>query len=289
MNPKLCFIEYASNPTNPKSAEKAFLGFLCKYWYNVGFGEIGTIMKHNTARWVIGNWKMNPLTPLAAKDLAQSLHQSLQPFLQTKKTQVAVAPSVLHFSLVQQYLESVVLCAQDVSGFAAEVGAATGDVSAAQLQAVGAKMALVGHSERRGCLQESHDLLYQKVRQALSAGLLVVFCVGESRKSYESGKTLAVLEEQLAVFDGLSDGVMVAYEPVWAIGTGLTPKLEEVEAVHRHIKALMGDIPVLYGGSVNETNAQSFAQSVWIDGVLVGGASLSAQKFATVVAAFDGV
>lgn len=246
-------------------------------------------MKDQKMHWVIGNWKMNPLTPEAAKDLAVSLQKDFQPFLQNTKTQIAFAPSMLHLGLIQQHC-SLTLCAQDVSGFAGEVGAATGDVSAAQLQAMGVTMTLIGHSERRDALQESHDLLYKKVQQAANTGLLVVFCVGESKQEYESGQTLAVLNEQLAALRGFGyDKLMIAYEPVWAIGTGLTPTLTEIETVHRYIKDLLGDVPVLYGGSVNETNAQNLAQSPWIDGALVGGASLVPEKFLAVVAAFDGI
>lgn len=243
-------------------------------------------MKHSRPRWVIGNWKMHPLTPLTAKELALSLGNSLQPFLQNDSTCIAIAPSVLHFSLVEQHCP-LTLCAQDVSSFGMDVGAATGDISAAQLQAMGAKLTLIGHSERRSYLQESNDLLQQKVQQAIHAGLLVVFCVGETKEAYDQGKTLEVLSEQLKVVSGFDcANLMIAYEPVWAIGTGLTPTLPEIEAVHRHIKSLRSEVLVLYGGSVNETNASSFVNSAWIDGVLVGGASLVPEKFAAIAAAF---
>lgn len=245
-------------------------------------------------KWVIGNWKMNPATSAEAITLANALKA-----IDTKATKavnVGCTPNFIHLAMVAQQLggSSIWVGAQDVCGHTQAVGAFTGDVSAHQLSNVGVRFVLIGHSERRTYHHESNQVLSHKLTQALKADLAVVLCVGESQADYQAGHTLAVLDAQLAVLQDLditAKQLLVAYEPVWAIGTGLTPSLSEIELAHRHIKNTLSaqDIKgacVLYGGSVNETNAVKFAQSQWIDGVLVGGASLKIDSFTTIITAF---
>ena len=185
---------------------------------------------------------------------------------------------------------------QDVS--AHEAGAYTGEVSAGMLCDVGCSHVVVGHSERRKYHGESDALVLAKVRRALDAGLVPILCVGESREQRESGATDRVVLAQVeSVFGGLADvaarKVVVAYEPIWAIGTGLAATPEMAQDVHGTIRRALetrlgqdaADVPLLYGGSVNADNAASLFAMKDIDGALVGGASLDAEGFVSICAA----
>jgi triosephosphate isomerase len=183
--------------------------------------------------------------------------------------------------------------AQDVSERAA--GAFTGEVSAEMLLDTGCTHVLVGHSERRQFFGDSDALVNAKARRALEAGLAPVICVGETRPEREAGGTDAVIERQLtAAFDGIAPGMwsklLVAYEPVWAIGTGLTATPEQAQAVHAAIRGWLagidrhaaGGVRVLYGGSVKAANAAAIFAMPDVDGGLVGGASLDGPEFVNI-------
>lgn len=248
----------------------------------------------NIQKCVIGNWKLNPATKSAAYELAQGLSNIV-----VDTVSVGCAPSFLHLPKVVDMLAGTPIWvgAQDICAHTQVVGAYTGDVSGEQLADVGAKFVIIGHSERRSYYHEDADLLAVKIQQAMAARLRVVFCIGETLADYQAGKTLSVLDEQLAILKRLNipnDKLIVAYEPVWAIGTGLTPTVEEIGSVHHHIKAVLTgfdlhNINVLYGGSVNEQNAANLAAVDGVDGALVGGASLKIEAFAQIIAAFDAV
>lgn len=256
-----------------------------------------------STKWVIGNWKMNPADPTEAAALAQSLLHTVQ--AADISCQVGVAPSFLHLVSVRNILkEWVHVGAQDIAAHQTPVGigAFTGDVSAVQLMNVGLDFVLVGHSERRQYYNETANTLAAKIRQTFASGLSVIYCVGESKASYECQETLDVLTEQLAVLADIVKNepstspknlpqLFIAYEPVWAIGTGLTPTLDEIEQVHGFIRQTIQkfgmNAPILYGGSVNDTNAAEFARSTMIDGALVGGASLKIESFAKIISAFS--
>ena len=175
-------------------------------------------------------------------------------------------------------------------------GAFTGEVCAAQLKDMNVAFVLVGHSERRQYFNEDNTVLAQKITNALSQDLIVILCVGETAEQYDAGQTQAVIAEQLAVLSNMTmptQRLIVAYEPVWAIGTGKVPTVAEVDAVHQFIKDTLTSYaehlvstPILYGGSVKGDNAQEFAQSPNISGVLVGGASLKADSFYQIIHAF---
>lgn len=241
--------------------------------------------------WVVGNWKQNPKTPDEVRLLIDGLLD-----LGLKNCHIAIAPSTLHLPLVVGRLPtSVMVVGQDVCATNGDVGAYTGDVSAAQLAACGATWVIVGHSERRTYHNEDNATLTQKINYASLANLGVVLCVGESREAYNTGKTQLVLKEQLLVLqdvDMKSKNLLVAYEPVWAIGTGLTPTVTEIETAHQLIKTTVAqygfgdDTPVLYGGSVNDKNVSDFAKSPHINGVLVGGASLKPNSFRKIIDSF---
>lgn len=271
--------------------------------------------------WVIGNWKQNPATRQEADRLIDDLLLAIRSYdiaadksaaNSVSQCQIMIAPSCIHLSAISSRLgSSQLLCAaQDISAHSHNVGAYTGECSAQQITDAGATWTILGHSERRQYHQESNAALVDKMDNALMHDLGIVLCIGETQAQYDAKQTLAVLDEQLMVISdllvkhtdqvnstfakSLADKIMIAYEPVWAIGTGKVPTVAEVNATHQHIKQTvasfaepLANIKVLYGGSVNAANADSFATSSVIDGALVGGASLQADSFMAIAKAFS--
>jgi triosephosphate isomerase len=241
---------------------------------------------------IVGNWKMNGgLAANAA--LLQALRQGLPA---GGKAGVAVAAPAVYLAQLQAELSgsAIGIGAQDVSQH--EQGAFTGEVSAAMLKEFGTRYALVGHSERRQYHGETDAVVAAKAQAALSKGITPIVCVGETLQEREAGQTEAVVKRQLAavihqVGPCVSE-LVVAYEPVWAIGTGKTATPEQAQAVHAVLRAQLaaatehaGRVPLLYGGSMNAANAAQLLAQADIDGGLVGGASLKAADFLTIVAA----
>ena len=232
---------------------------------------------------VIGNWKMN-----TRQASATALLDALVANPETNQPWVAVAMPAVYLSQGQGCLQgsAIKLAAQDVSGFAQD-GAYTGEISAAMLADVGCEYVLIGHSERRQYFAEDNQLLLQKLQHALAAGLTPVLCVGETLAERESGMYLQVIFSQLSVLSGLDvSRVVIAYEPVWAIGTGRVASLPQIAEIHCEIKkwclqnnGCSDNIRVLYGGSVKAENAESILKTENVDGALVGGASLDAGTF----------
>jgi triosephosphate isomerase len=169
----------------------------------------------------------------------------------------------------------------------AESGAFTGEVSAPMLLELGVRGAIVGHSERRQYFGETDETVARRTVAALGHGLRVIACVGESLEERESGQMNLVLRlqvEAIADVAGAHEGLVIAYEPVWAIGTGQTATPEQVREAHAFIKSLL-DVPVLYGGSVKPDNAEELLSQEGVDGALVGGASLDVESFTAICAA----
>ena len=171
-------------------------------------------------------------------------------------------------------------------------GAFTGDISAGMLADVGAACVIIGHSERRQFYGEIDAQVAAKAKAAWNAGLTAIICVGETEAQYRSGQTLDVLAAQISISvptDATPNNTVIAYEPIWAIGTGLTPTLKEISAVHAHLRDHLPDdyIAILYGGSVNPDNASEIMALSDIDGCLVGGASLTAAKFVPIITALE--
>ncbi len=237
---------------------------------------------------VAGNWKMNgTLQSVAA--LIEGIKAGLG---EVGKAQVAVCPPFVYLQTVQKLIAgtSAALGAQDVSS--EDGGAFTGQVSVSMLNDFGCRYTIVGHSERRAINGESDALVAAKFAKARSAGLTPILCVGELLEEREAGQTEAVVARQLdAVLDvvgpqGLADGV-IAYEPVWAIGTGLTATPEQAQEVHAFIRARVAQrdagvaegVQILYGGSMKASNAAGLMAMPDIDGGLIGGASLVAEEF----------
>ncbi|HYD00006.1 MAG TPA: triose-phosphate isomerase [Phycisphaerales bacterium] len=242
-----------------------------------------------------GNWKMNT-DRAAAAALGAGVAAAAKG---AESVQVAVFPPFPYLTAVADSLKGsrVMLGAQDV--YHAEKGAFTGEVSVGMLKDCGASIVLAGHSERRHVIGEGDDLVNLKVRAALHGGLHVVLCVGETLHQRQVEETNHVNEKQVrlglrAVTPEELARVVIAYEPVWAIGTGRTATPENAQDAHAHIRAVVSDmfgreagaaLRVQYGGSVTGANAKSLLSMPDVDGALVGGASLKADEFAAIVAA----
>jgi triosephosphate isomerase len=240
-----------------------------------------------------GNWKMNK-TVGEAINLVKELKTVISG---VKGVEVAVAPPFIALYAVRQELEgsSILLAAQNL--YWEEKGAFTGEVSPLMLKEVGCHYVIIGHSERRQFFGETDETVNRRIKAALPQGLKVIFCIGETLKEREEGKTFSVIERQVeGGLKGLSHqemkGMTVAYEPVWAIGTGKTATPDQAEEVHRYIRGkfeklysreISEEIRIQYGGSVTPENIKGLMNQANIDGALVGGASLKAESFSKIV------
>ncbi len=242
---------------------------------------------------VAGNWKMHTL-----REEAVALAHSLVPLVSgVSRTDILVCPPFTSLARVGKVLEGtgILLGAQNMHH--ADEGAYTGEVSAAMLKDLGVSHVIVGHSERRQYFNESDSFLNLKVKAAVEAGLIPILCVGETLEEHESGATESVVAGQL---EGGLEGVeiahgedlVIAYEPIWAIGTGKTASPEQAQEAHAFIRTkltqafgadLAGTMRIQYGGSVKPDNAAALMGQPDIDGALVGGASLKAESFADIV------
>ena len=240
-------------------------------------------------KWVLGNWKMNGR--VAAN---QALLSQLSQIQANEQVAVGVAVPSVYISSALQAASHTLIGAEDVSHFAND-GAYTGEVSAQMLADVGAQFALIGHSERRQYFAEDESVLAQKYANAVDAGVLPVLCVGETLAEREAGQAEAVVAKQLALLQAapvLNQTVLVAYEPVWAIGTGVVASIEQIAQMHafiqQHVLSLLNNdasIRLLYGGSVNPDNCAAIFAVDPVDVALVGGASLQFDSFAQIITA----
>jgi len=243
---------------------------------------------------IAGNWKMNGLLK-DARDLATGLRKELGD--NAGGPEVLVFPPFLALEAVHQILEGspLKLGAQDVHWEAK--GAFTGELSPAMLKEVGVGAVLLGHSERRHVMGETNEMINKKVKACLAAGLLPVVCIGELLEERNMGVTREVVERQIAKgLEGLTpedvSKLVLAYEPVWAIGTGKTATPRQAEEVHHYVRKLITQksgeavgqgIRILYGGSVSPDNVKELMSEEDIDGALVGGASLKVDSFLKIV------
>lgn len=241
---------------------------------------------------IVGNWKMN-----GSLTANQALLEGICQGLQARKSagcDVAVCVPSVYLAQVQSQLQGTAISwgAQDVSAHAS--GAFTGEISAAMLREFQCRYTLVGHSERRQYHGETDALVAAKAQQALANGVTPIVCVGETLSEREAGRTMEVVKRQLAaVVHALGHcitEVVVAYEPVWAIGTGQTASPEQAQAVHAVLRAQLhaacqdGRMPrILYGGSMNAANASSLLAQPDIDGGLIGGAALKSPDFLAIL------
>jgi len=245
---------------------------------------------------IAGNWKMN-LTRESSVSLASEVMRKLEAVANRDRVEVAVCPPSCYLEAVVTAIDPAILGVGAQNMYHEAAGAFTGEISAAMLLDLGCKYVILGHSERRHILGETDDDVNKKVKTALAAGLTPIVCVGETLPEREAGKTLEVIRTQ---FTGSLAGltaeqmstVVVAYEPVWAIGTGKTATPEQAEEVHLDLRKIMADcynsgvadvVRIQYGGSVKPDNAAELLAQPNIDGALVGGASLKVGDFMGIV------
>lgn len=247
---------------------------------------------------VAGNWKMN-----------QGLQQGLwltSEIINMIKDEVStpvltvIIPPFIHLNSIRQLLsgsKNIYLGAQNCSEH--KSGAYTGEISANMLKTVGVQFILVGHSERRAYQKETEEILSEKILRCIEEDLTPIYCVGETLEQREAGDYKSVIKQQLVgALSGLNADqmmqVVIAYEPVWAIGTGKTASPEQAQEVHAFARGVVNDlfgnevaefIPILYGGSVNNANADKLFEQADIDGGLVGGASLKSREFVNIIKA----
>lgn len=241
---------------------------------------------------IAGNWKMHN-TLAESADLITALTKAGN----KNNVEIIVAPSYTSLAKVAELAKGseIQIAAQDVHW--EDKGAFTSAVSPVQAKDAGATLTLIGHSERRSVFGDTDEILNKKVAAALRHGIKVIFCVGETLEEREAGKTLEVIESQLT--NGLKDfteeqlnGIIIAYEPVWAIGTGKTATPEQAQEVHASVRAYLAKAyspafaeatRILYGGSVKDSNVDEIMAKPDVDGALVGGQSLIADKFARII------
>jgi triosephosphate isomerase len=240
--------------------------------------------------YIVGNWKMNGTRSILSEARAIDRGAARLP-----KVQVAIAPPATLLHRTREAIELIGVGGQDCH--VQESGAYTGDISAAMLKDAGADFTLVGHSERRTMHGESDSIVRAKAEAALPAGLAVIVCVGETEAERDAGNAEAVvgaqIEGSVPQSDGAVDKLTLAYEPVWAIGTGRVPSVEDVTAMHAAIRAKLvaiygeagAGVRILYGGSVKADNAGELLSIPDVGGSLVGGASLTAESFLAIVGA----
>ncbi|MBN4084913.1 triose-phosphate isomerase [Flavobacteriaceae bacterium AH-315-B10] len=244
---------------------------------------------------VAGNWKMN-------NDLSQteSLISALKSQNQTSNAEVMIAPTFVNLQSAVKQLEdnSIEVIAQNMHF--ANNGAYTGEVSAKMLQSIGVKTVILGHSERRAYFNETDDLLAKKVDVALENDMCIIFCFGEELADRKSGNHENVVESQIknALFhlpESAWNNIVLAYEPVWAIGTGETASPEQAQEMHAFIRKklankygndLANNVSILYGGSVKPSNAKEIFSKPDVDGGLIGGAALNAKDFFAIINSF---
>ncbi|MCP4923553.1 MAG: triose-phosphate isomerase [bacterium] len=234
---------------------------------------------------IVGNWKMNG-TPEMAVSLAHEISDQILEL----QADFVLCPPFLFLPFVETALKGSAVRLGAQNCHAQAKGAFTGEISASMLKDVGCSCVILGHSERRQLFQETGQMVREKAGAALENSLTPIVCVGETLEDYEKGQTRGVLKTQVQTSlpeNWSEEEVILAYEPVWAIGTGKTLTPEEVQEIHHFLKncleELYGqkgrDVPILYGGSVKSENASAFLSLEDVDGVLVGGASLDAKSF----------
>ena len=225
----------------------------------------------------LANWKMNPPSLKEGEEILKKLKKSLS----KKPKNVIIFPPFLYlFPLIKKFKDFFDFGAQNV--FYEKKGAFTGEVSPLMLKNMGVNFAIIGHSERRRYFKEDDEILFKKMKACQELKIKVVFCIGESKKEREKNKVFEVLKKQTRFFSQKVFPEFLAYEPVWAIGTGTPCLPQDAKKVFLFLKKRFKKTKILYGGSVNSKNAKGYLE-VGFDGLLVGGASLKAEEFSKIV------
>lgn len=238
---------------------------------------------------IAANWKMNK----TIYETQEFISRFIPEVKDMSNVDIAIAPPFTSLSVAAEKLKgtNVKLTAQNV--FYEEKGAYTGEISPLMLIDIGCKYVIVGHSERRQYFNETDDIVNKKIKAAKKAGLGIIFCIGESLGEREAGKTFDVLNREIEKgLDGIDiEDMVIAYEPIWAIGTGKTATSEQAQEAHSHIREKINsiygknadDICIIYGGSVTPENIDTLMACKDVDGALVGGASLKVESFTRIV------
>ncbi len=244
---------------------------------------------------IIANWKSNGGHQII-KDWCYDFSCDIDISTPAREPYIGIAPPALFVHLLESdlHLKSVHIGLQDVDHSS---GSRTGAISVEMLEDHKVEFAIVGHSERREIFNEDNDLIKEKLK-SLNKRITSILCIGETKEENAKGITKDILKDQLEIVNelDLDKSFTVAYEPVWAIGSGLTPDPKDINEIHKYIKDVVQSnsannlIPkVLYGGSVTDKNAESFFKEEFVDGALVGGASLDGSTFARIVNIFNGI
>ena len=239
---------------------------------------------------IAGNWKMNGKLEnlLEIKKISNEFARS--------KIEIIICPPFTLLSVASKIAKNVYLGAQNLHP--ESEGAFTGEISADMLVDLGVKYSIIGHSERRNEHNETNEIVARKVKTSLEKNLQTIICIGETELQRKENSTLEILEQQLLeslANNTNSEKLIVAYEPIWAIGTGLIPEVSEISKIHDFLRVRLVElygsnastIPLLYGGSVNGSNASEIFNVNNVNGALVGGASLSFEKFAPIIRAIE--
>jgi triosephosphate isomerase len=246
---------------------------------------------------VAGNWKMNKLR-VDAYVLVDALVRSEKTF---GKTEVVICPPHVYLDMAVSMTRGTSVAVGAQNAFFETSGAYTGETSPAMLKDLGCVYVILGHSERRTYFEESSRVVNKKLRRSIECGLLPIYCVGETLEQRRAGAAFEVLEEQVVYgLEGMENrdlaGMVIAYEPVWAIGTGISATKEQAQEAHCYIRGVVKrfggseaaiGMRVIYGGSVTQENAETLLAQPDIDGALVGGASLKADAFTGIVLAAE--
>ena len=247
---------------------------------------------------IAGNWKMNTGIEEGIK-LAEEINQYLSKTTLSPNKKIIISPPYTHLYPISKIIDpsKIILSSQNCAS--TENGAYTGEISAKMLSELGVKIVIIGHSERRNYFKEDSDILFQKIKIVLKYDMGIIFCVGESLEQRENKKYFEVIENQIKetlfkLNDDEIKKIIIAYEPVWAIGTGKTVSPEEAQEMHEFIRKLIKDkfgekisenISILYGGSCKPGNAKDIFEKKDVDGGLIGGAFLKAQDFIKIIEA----
>ena len=253
---------------------------------------------------IVANWKMNPATTQEAERLFNSVKDGLENIKNARPVgsrrlsfgvETVICPPFIYLSSLRQTNKSLKIGAQDC--FWEKSGAFTGEISSLMLKDLGCQYVILGHSERRVHFRENNETINKKIKAALSADLKVIFCIGETETEKKKGETQKVLENQLkeglnGILEREMESVVIAYEPVWAIGTGNPCSPEETKKTALFIRKIISELypsiisdnlKIIYGGSVNGENVGEYSSKSGVGGFLVGGASLKPDEFVKIV------
>ncbi len=226
---------------------------------------------------IVANWKMNPISLKEAEDIFDSVKNGF------KNIEIVFCPPFVYIpALIKKANKGIKIGGQNV--FYEEKGAYTGEVSSPMLKDLGCEYVIIGHSERRKYFNETDEAVNKKIKAALSSGLKPIFCVGETDNQRNSGDAEAVVERQIREgFKEVNESLIIAYEPVWAIGTGMACRPDDAKKMLKFIKSVIPSASILYGGSVNSQNSGEYIKEAGYDGLLVGGASLKPDEFLKII------